>query len=191
MKLSKVFSVFSAILVILLSTTSFTGCERGSAQKSSTTLPAVPSRSYSTEELQSVMFGNGINTGTFITADKNYILTTREWIRSDFSRGLTAFQFQMGIDKWVAESNDCDKFATATTFYAKWLSHSSPNRNIRASLACGEIHYVREKDQQSHVINFFIVKDESELKIVFYEPQTHKIVFLTKSETFSVYFWRL
>lgn len=185
----KFLSVFLLTSLILLTSVFFTGCENGSAQ-TSTKLPSAPSKVYTTEELQNLMFRNGINTGTFLLADKNYVLTTREWIRADFSRGLTAFQFQMGIDKWVAETNDCDKFATAATFYAKWLSHSSPNRNVRASLAFGELHYSRESDGRAHAINFFIV-NEGELKLVFYEPQNHKIVNLTKGEQFSVFFWRL
>jgi hypothetical protein len=123
--------------------------------------------------------------------DKNYVLTTREWIQIEFSAGLSAFQFQMGINNWNAESNDCDKFASATTFYAKWLNHSTPNRKVLASLACGEVYYTQQKNSQNHAINFFIVKSGEELKILFYEPQTKRFVTLTQAEIFSIYFWKL
>lgn len=183
-------SRFLLTAFLLLTSATFTGCDRGAAQIQSKPLSA-PSRTYSREEMQSVVSKNGINTFTFVTADRNYILTTREWIKTEFSRGLTAFQFQMGIDKWVAESNDCDKFVAAATFYAKWLSHSSPNRNVRASLAFGEIHYIRDRDGTAHAINFFIINENGELKVVFYEPQDRRIVQLSDREQFSAFFWRL
>ena len=97
----------------------------------------------------------------------------------------------MGINNWEPETNDCDKFASATTFYAKWLNHSTPNRKVKASLACGEIYYLRQKDNRGHAINFFVINQSGELKILFYEPQTRQFVSLTQSEIFSIYFWKL
>ena len=66
MKRFKFFSILLPILVVLLTTASFTGCERSSAQSVSK-LPSAPTRVYTAEDMQSVMSRNGINTGTFIT----------------------------------------------------------------------------------------------------------------------------
>jgi len=182
-------SVFVGLLVFL-STTLFTGCERGTAQ-TQLTLPHAPSRTYSSEDIQQTFFKNGINTGNFIITDNVYVLTTRDWIQSEFSPGLAAFQFQMGINNWKPESNDCDKFTLGTTFYAKWLNHSSPNRKVNASLACGEVFYTNKDTLKGHAINFFIVNQESELKLLFYEPQTRRFVSLTQTELFSIFFWKI
>lgn len=190
MKRFKFISVFLLTSLILLTSVFFTGCENGSAQ-TSTKLPAAPSRTYSSSELHTFMFTKGIINSIVIMADKNYVLTTRGWIESEFSSGLSAFQFQMGMNRWIAESNDCDKFSSATSFYAKWLNHSTPNRKVNASLACGEVYFIQDRSQSGHAINFFIVTESGNLTILFYEPQTRLFVTLSETETSSIFFWKL
>lgn len=188
MKRVKFISNFLYVLIALFLTVSFTGCEKSSGQIP-TKLPSSPTRTYSAEDLFTAILQNGVFTSIYIMPDKNYVLTTKDWIQSEFSAGLSAFQFQMGMNNWTSESNDCDKFASATTFYAKWLNHSSPNRSFAASLACGEVYYKRGNG--GHAINFFIIKDQEKLKILFYEPQTRLFVSLTDVEVSSIFFWKL
>jgi hypothetical protein len=190
MKLFK-YWIYTALLIstLVLSCSYLTGCGKGSAQQF--VVPAPPSRTYSWEDIHGVFLKNGLVLEQFITADSTYVLTTRSWIQSDFSSGLSAFQFQMGINNWKPESNDCDKFSLATTFYAKWLTHSSPNRKFNASLAMGEVFYTRSNSRGNHAINFFIINESDELKIVFYEPQTRQIISLTQNEMFSIYFVKI
>lgn len=187
-------NVYLTSIFVLILSLSFIGCDFNRKPTSSggtTTLPSAPSRTYSQQEVRDIFLANGIHTGNNVAADATYILTTKEWIRKDFSDGLGTFQFQMGINRWNAESNDCDKFSLATCFYAKWLSHSSPNRNVNASLAVGEIFYIQEKAGSGHAINFFIVNENGVMEILFYEPQTRSFVTLTPLEKFSVFFWKI
>lgn len=186
--------VYIISLVVLLVSSIFIGCDfnrKPSSGGGTTELPSAPSRTYSQQEVRDILLTNGIFTATSVAADTTYILATKEWIRKDFSDGLGTFQFQMGIDKWVSESNDCDKFSLATCFYAKWLSHSSPNRKVNASLAVGEIFYIQEKNSSGHAINFFIVNENGAMNVLFYEPQTRSFVTLTPLEKFSVFFWKI
>ena len=171
------------------------GCNKGAASAVNSSdgvnLPPSPTKTFSSEDIQTAMFKLGINTGNFVISDGNYVLAKREWLETEFSSGLSAFQFQFGINNWNEESNDCDKFAGAASFYLKWLNHSSRNRNVKAALAAGEVYYRRDRDGQNHAINLFILETGGQLTPSFYEPQTRRFVRLSQSEVFSVYFWKL
>jgi len=183
-----IFKRFISVSLILVSLV-FTGCEK--TQPGSIPLPPPPSRTYSNKEMSDSMRYNGIYATSTATVDAKYVLTTKEWVTRDFSQGLAAFQFQMGINNWTAESNDCDKFSLATMFYAKWLSFSSKNRNVNASLGMGEVFYMKT-GLGGHAINFFIFKEQDgSLMVHFYEPQTRTFVTLSDVERSSIFFWRL
>ena len=169
------------------------GCSKGDAATTPrpVSLPPPPSRTFSSSEIETAMFGIGINTSTFVISDGRYILARREWVENEFSAGLAVFQFQFGINNWSEESNDCDKFTGAASFYLKWLNHSSPNRNVKASLAAGEVYYKKDSNERYHAINLFILETGGSLTPSFYEPQTRRFVRLSQSEIFSVSFWKL
>ena len=165
------------------------GCSEGSAQSVSP-IPPPPTKIFSSNEIQSLLARSGINSLNFIMNDRKYVLAKREWVETEFSRGLAKFQFQFGINNWSEESNDCDKFSSAASFYLKWLNNSSPN-HVRAALAAGEIYYIRDKDRAAHAINMFVFDTNGILSVSFYEPQTVKFIKLSESEINSIYFWKL
>lgn len=153
-------------------------------------IPPPPTTSIVVGQIITCIVEHNIDTTSFIVPDAKYVLPTRDWIESEFSNGLSSFQSEMGISTWSEESNDCDKFSIATSFYAKWLNHSSPNRNVNASIACGEVFY-KKSSVGNHAINFFIIMEKSKLKVIFYEPQTRSIVTLNPEEIRSIFFLKL
>ena len=168
------------------------GCSKSSASmEPEVILPAPPTKTFNRSEIKYAIDEIGIYTDAFVINDKKYVLAKREWLENEFSSGLAAFQFQFGINNWSSESNDCDKFSSAASFYLKWLNHSSPNRNVNASLAAGEIYYTRDVDGIGHAINLFMLDVNGILTPSFYEPQTRRFVRLSKKEILSVFFWKL
>lgn len=169
----------------------FVACKPASSSKTGPSYPP-PTRILDQFDIAAVMSGSGIRANSFAVPDAKYILPTRRWIDSDFSSGLWQFQHEMGIARWESESNDCDKFAIAASFYAKWLNHSSPNRNVDAGLAFGELYYLKSGlAGQGHAINFFIALAGDSIQLVCYEPQTRSVVELSPAEKQSVFFWKL
>lgn len=166
------------------------GCGNGDNASAKVSLPPPPTVTFTPYDIHSSMSNIGINTSVSIVSDGKYVLAKREWVEKEFSSGLSDFQFQFGINHWKEESNDCDKFSGAATFYLRWLNHSSPNRNVNAALAAGEVYY-RRTDGQYHAINFFILETGGVLVPTFYEPQTRRFVKLSPSEISSVFFWKL
>lgn len=176
--------------LILLTLAILLGCKPASSTKSGPSYPP-PTRQLTPQEVVGVLAKTNVVSLSFALPDSVYVMPTVRWINSEFSSGLWQFQTELGISRWSAESNDCDKFAIATSFYAKWLNHSSPNR-IQAALSVGELYYYRNADiSQGHAINFFVVLVGDSLQAVFYEPQTRSIVELSKAERESVFFWKL
>jgi hypothetical protein len=166
------------------------GCGNGESNSTKVALPPPPTKTFSSTEIYNSMASIGILTEKAVISDGLYVLAKREWVEKEFSSGLSAFQFQFGINNWNAESNDCDKFSGAASFYLRWLNHSSPNRNVKAALAAGEVYY-RTDQGQNHAINLFILEKDGVLTPSFYEPQTRRFVTLSQSEIFSVFFWKL
>ena len=151
-----------------------------------------PSRTIGPADVISALAATNIAASSLAMPDAVYLLPTLRWIEHDFSSGLYVFQTEMGVSSWVSEANDCDKFAMAASFYGKWLNYSSPNRNVSAALAVGEIYYKQGGEwSRGHAINFFVIRSVDALQVVFYEPQRRSVVTLTKSERESVFFWKL
>ena len=172
------------------------GCKPSTSSSTSSSSSTVtyppPTQVLDSADIFDLMRETGISAPSFAVPDAKYVLPTRRWVEQDFSGGLWQFQNEMGISRWVSESNDCDKFALAASFYAKWLNHSSPNRNVAAGLAIGEVYYLKGGVfGQGHAINFFIVGAGITRQIVFYEPQIRQIVTLTPAEITSIFFWKL
>lgn len=178
----KVFLNCLVLIVCLMA-----GC-KPSATKSAGYPP--PTRIVQPHEISTALTATNIVSSSFALPDGQYVLPTLRWVEQDFSSGLWQFQNEMGIATWSAESNDCDKFSIAASFYAKWLNHSSPNRNVAAGLALGELYYFKN-GTQGHAINFFVIQVGTNLQIVCYEPQTRSVVALSEAERRSVFFWKL
>lgn len=151
-----------------------------------------PTRTIGPADVFAALAATNIAAISLSLPDAIYLMPTLRWIEHDFSSGLYVFQTEMGVSSWVSEANDCDKFALAASFYGKWLNYSSPNRNVSAALAIGEIYYRQGGEwSRGHAINFFVIQSGSELQIVFYEPQRRAVVTLSEVERKSVFFWKL
>lgn len=151
-----------------------------------------PTRTISGSDAARALLATNINASSFALPDGKYLLPTLRWVEKDFSGGFWQFKNEMGIATFQPEAWDCDKFAIAASFYAKWLNAASPNRNVSGALAMGELYYWRSGNPaDGHAINFFVVQVGDSLQIVCYEPQTHSVVTLTEAERQSVFFWKL
>lgn len=139
-----------------------------------------------------LMRSNGVHTTRYIISDEITVLPTENWIRGEFTRGLSEFQKHFQIARWHERANDCDKFSSATKFYAQWLNFKSTNRSEKASLAVGELYFYVNGSNKAHAINFFITLDKNKkLKLIFYEPQKKIVMNLSEIEKSSIFFWNL
>lgn len=153
-------------------------------------LPPPPTRSIGPVDVAVTMGATNITATSYAIPDGRYVMPTLGWIEREFSHGLFGFQHALGIATWTAEAWDCDKFAIGASFYGKFLNSVSPNRNVAAALAIGELYYVKDVGG-GHAINFFIVQAGQNLQIIFYEPQTRAVVSLSPTERERVMFWKL
>lgn len=172
------------IYTLVIGTLLFTaGCSNKSSDDIK--IPAPPTMTVSGNELNEVLAHLTPGAPVILINDDKYLLPTPGWIKNDFSAGLFEFQAFFGISRWSTESNDCDKFALATVFYAHWLHEKSPNRTVSAGITCGEVYYISSRGGP-HAINFFVVSNKGELQVIFYEPQTCSIIQLSPAELKSI-----
>ncbi len=122
----------------------------------------------------------GIDTTKNVSiADRFYAEIKLEFLKGKFSSVLSSWIFQL-FGGYKTEVRDCDDFA-------KWVSAQAQLWNSETSgtvcaLAFGECWY--EKDSgESHAINIAIVENGD---VVFYEPQTQKVVELSDREIWGV-----
>lgn len=142
------------------------------------------------EDIWNIMSSVGAgNTANFITRDTIYSLPSIEYITNQFSQNLKGFFFSLNSQGWKEQENDCDDFALGACFLMNFLHHNTVDKIRNTGIAFGEFYYIREQGG-GHAINVAIVKDNLEVKVVFYEPQTYSIVTLTQKEIESCVFWR-
>ena len=130
---------------------------------------------------------NGIIPSLSMYSDRNYAVPSKNWVAGAFSDSFFSFKQQLASSNWTAEENDCDDFARFSAFFAQYLHHNTPNKLKNTALSFGEFLY-ETKELQGHAINIFLYREQEKVKIGFYEPQTCKIVILTKEEIESCYF---
>jgi hypothetical protein len=124
-----------------------------------------------------------------VLADSVYSLPTREWISTTYSTSLDKFFFSLGNLKWAEDSHDCDNFAVGGLFWAQQLHASMYAKTGKSGLAVGEFWYTRD-DLVNHAINIFIIFEDNQYKLVFYDPQLFKIVQLSDVEQFNALYYR-
>jgi hypothetical protein len=138
--------------------------------------------------IRHTLLNQNINPNKFVVSDVEYNLPSKEWVLNEFSKSLSSCLNFLGADTYKLENNDCDDFARLAACLAQILHHrTSPE--IKTGLAIGEFWY-RFDTGGGHAINFIIYLDTTP-KIMFYEPQTQKEVFLSETEKQSCSFWRL
>lgn len=139
---------------------------------------------FDSDDLQIAISDLGVHpsTGWFPT-DRKYVSPSEPWIGGTFSDALNTLKFQLGLQEWTAEEFDCDDFARVSAAYASILHHKTAGREKGTGLAFGEFHYMKDAPYGGHAINIALVAaSDGKPKLVFYEPQTCKIVHLSQKE---------
>lgn len=140
-------------------------------------------------DISNIFQKNGIQTREYFLGDFNYLLPNKVWFFNEFTASLDSLLTFLKTKEYKNESNDCDDFARAGAFLAQTLhSRTSPDSN--SGLLIGEFWYRRD-DNVPHAINFAIVNEYNEYKLVFLEPQNGKELILSETEKKSCVFWRL
>lgn len=128
-----------------------------------------------------------------LIADASYVLPAENWVRTTFAAAHQVWIKSLGADGWISETNDCDDHARGAAFFASLL-HSKTPKAPEAGLAFGEFWYVRADGAGAHAINAAVVPTprspravagKSPFGLLFYEPQTFRLVTLTKQEIAS------
>jgi hypothetical protein len=113
-----------------------------------------------------------------LVGDRDYIAIKRDFLEGEFSRDLKQWVNAL-FGGYKKEVRDCDDFARWVAAQAQlWNSETD---GATHALAFGECWYERT-DGESHAINIAIVEGGD---VVFYEPQTQKIIELTDREKWS------
>jgi hypothetical protein len=138
--------------------------------------------------IRHTLLNQNINPNRFVISDAEYNLPSKDWVLNEFSNSFLSFLKFLGADEYASEKNDCDDFSRLAACLAQILHHRT-SQEIKTGLAIGEFWY-RIDSGGAHAINFIIYLDTTP-KIMFYEPQTRKEVFLSETEKQSCSFWRL
>lgn len=121
-------------------------------------------------------------------AKDRYYLPEKEWLRNEFSDGLTVAQRDENgatYQKWKWICNDFSRYAAHYAARCFAIDESCPPDG---GLAFGQFKFV--EPEGAHAINFAICASGSgsELELVTFEPQPPpRIVYLTEKETKSCF----
>lgn len=149
---------------------------------------AVTKDSATGQEIQQLVWDNGMSNMIEIIVDEHYGLPTEGWVTDVLFPELFKRLKQNNLWQYQIESNDCDDFAARARLLAQELNNQTSNRGVRA-LAVGEYHYIQRMTGLKHALNFAVVKSSGKLKLIFFEPQTGEIAYLTEEEIASCFGW--
>ena len=121
--------------------------------------------------------------------DRSYSVPSKNWIINTLGPTLRNFQAQLGVNTWTEDVQDCDDFARLAAAYVQFLHYRTLGQIRKSALSFGEVFYVT-KEGGGHAINIAIVGTKGNEEVIFFEPQTGKIVELTLKERDSIYYIR-
>jgi hypothetical protein len=125
-----------------------------------------------------------------ILVDETYAVPTIQWIKSHYTEQLKQFLFDYQLNKYYSVENDCDDFSIYAVTIGHIMHRYAVNKPKRSTLAIGEFHYLHNFTT-GHAINFFIaLNDKKQIVLVFYEPQTQRIVELNRESIMPVW-WKM
>lgn len=128
------------------------------------------------------LFGCGIDPSIapIQLPDDRYMLPAKSWIAGEFAEALQWDQEKLGLSRYVYSKNNCNKFARHAKDFADrcHLATESPDDT---ALAFGEFWYVTDAGP-GHCINCAVCRENAELELVFFEPQSCRLVNLSKKE---------
>ena len=114
--------------------------------------------------------------------DSSYVFPTLSWVKGPYSDGLSKFLADW-VEHYRAERSDCDDFSDAAAFYARG-AHRFTEGQEGVALAFGEFYY-KPDSGGAHAINAFFTVEHDALELMFYEPQTQKVINLSQAEITS------
>lgn len=179
---SKPFSVKFLIQILVFSAALFTViCLLSCSKVSDKPIPSY--KTISAAELTKIILNNN-PTNTLIprivTSDSEYILPDESWINGELTVQFRKFLFDYNVRQYSPDNNDCDKFSLYCRTVANILNRH--NTLSKVGIALGEFRYIN--GITGHSINFIITSDKfSEIKVIYYEPQTFQIIQIDKDTT--------
>ena len=111
--------------------------------------------------------------------DYSYKIPTKQWINEKFTPFYSDFLFKYSLNTYYEDKNNCNKY----TQYALTCGHilfKNEKDSTSGALAIGQFRYFKGLDR--HSIIFFIVNDNGENKLLFYEPQIQQLITLTEEQ---------
>lgn len=179
MKFKKLY-IFPIVVLSLLVCILGISCSRPADALQKEEVP-VGSHIFSREQVINMLHTNGIVLFDFTLTDASYIAPEANWVKNNYSSKLTKFLFDYNLHHWTKESSDCDDISRAGATFGAMLYHNSSKRVNGHGFLFGEYHYVKT-GVGGHAINVVIVKDGTNYRLMFYEPQVKYEVTLTQAE---------
>jgi hypothetical protein len=132
--------------------------------------------------LLDILKKNGIQPYNEIVLDASYTLPTKSWIIGEFSMAFENDLSVYGLLNYIPEKNDCDNFALHCHSFALKL-HTRDQQSYQKGFAIGQFVYDKDSGGR-HAINFWVIINpvSNKYEVVFYEPQSRRIVELSEQE---------
>jgi len=128
-----------------------------------------------TAEIIGTLQSRGMRPGYLIPLDENYSHPKRSWVNGTFAAAFRRNLKALGLDKYVAEANDCDKFSGLAWALVRAINgRSSATRGI----AFGWMIYIT-RNLTPHDINVYVTAAGA---VRFWEPQSQEETTLTEEE---------
>lgn len=122
---------------------------------------------------------------TAIVSDSHVLLVTDEWIQDRFIPEWNFFK-----SKYITPGSDCDDYARGAAFLAQQIQRKPLDHNLSFGIAFGEFWYPTGRGT-NHALNFFLVRESTNVVIKFFEPLYSQVVYLKPEDVKKCLFWRL
>lgn len=136
-----------------------------------------------TRQLYEILDKADINTMDWVPLDDAYSLVDRAFI-TEFGHSFYKLLDAFNLLAYKPRKNDCDKFAFLAWSFARALNGREEDTG---GLGMGVLLYQPDGSPTGHAINFWVIKEDNEYKVIFWEPQTRTIKELSNDEKDSVY----
>lgn len=136
-------------------------------------------------ELRNVLDKAGLEAFNETFTDEQYSLPAREWLEGGFAVATRGNLVALGLARYTKEAWDCDDFAWTVAALAR-MNHRINGNGTESALAFGMCGY-HQDDGEAHAVCFAVTHDKlGEPEVVFIEPQTQRIIELSKTERDSL-----
>ncbi len=120
--------------------------------------------------------------------DASYVVFTEKYVKNQLTFGFSEHLTYLGINTYVSELSDCDKFSQAFVEHSRMKIRKNSSAN--SAPVVGMVSYTTQTKSGSfyrHEINVLLAKNENnQFVVLFYEPQTKSFVKLTEFERSSI-----